>query len=192
MQRLLSLILLVLPLVAQAGPRDTVAGLQLALLEFAQSEVAGFEDRYTALRPVVESTHDLDYIARLTLGRYWRDLAAEQRTRFIDRFRQLAISSYAARFPQFAGEKFEFVSEAQQPRGVFMVRTRLHRPSGESIDFDYLLRETADGWRIVNIMVDGVSDLALKRAEYAGVLRNGSADDLLQLLDEQLTRLRSG
>lgn len=192
MKRLLLTLFLLLPLAAQAGPREAIAEFQAALLEYARSDVTGFDARFAALEPVVESTHDLDYIARLTLGRYWRGLGEQQRGEFTARFRELAISNYAARFPQFGGERFEIVAEETQPRGVVMVRTRLHRPGGEAMEFDYLLRETADGWRIVNILVDGISDLALKRAEYAGVLREGSAAELLQLLDEQLARLRNG
>jgi len=191
MKRLLLTLVLLLPLAVRADPQQAIEEFQSALLEFARGDVASFDERFALLQPVVESTHDLDYISRLTLGRYWVGLDAGQREAFLARFQQLAVANYAARFPRFAGERFEIVEQEAQPRGIVLVRTRLHRPDETVLDFDYLLRETDSGWRIVNILVNGVSDLALKRAEYSVLLRDGNMADLLQTLDDQYARLSS-
>ena len=56
---------------------------------------------------------------------------------------------------------------------------------------EYLLQqEGAAGWRIINIVADGVSDLALKRAEYQRILSTGSIDTLITELEAQTERLR--
>ena len=49
-----------------------------------------------------------------------------------------------------------------------------------------MLQQRDDGLRIVNILADGVSDLALKRAAYQQAFSDGGTiDDLTrQLLDE--------
>ena len=46
------------------------------------------------------------------------------------------------------------------------------------------------GWKIVNILADQVSDLALKRAEYSRVLGSGTIDDLIGELESQADELR--
>ena len=52
------------------------------------------------------------------------------------------------------------------------------------------LRQGDKGWRIINIVADGVSDLALKRAEYQRVLAHGTLDSLIKELETQTERLR--
>ncbi|MDH3648012.1 MAG: ABC transporter substrate-binding protein [Gammaproteobacteria bacterium] len=190
MTRFFALLVLLIPLISHADPQESIKAFQQALLENTSHDTPAFAERFEQLAPVVDATHDLHYIARITLGRYWAGFSAEEREIFATQFRRLAVANYAARFPQFNPEQFEIIEQKSQPRGVVLVRAQLHRPDDAALEFDYLLRDTDDGWRIVNILVNGVSDLALKRAEYAAILRDGSMADLLQTLDNQFERLR--
>ena len=62
--------------------------------------------------------------------------------------------------------------------------------AGEAdIPLEYLLQQKDGAWRIINIIADGVSDLALKRAEYQRVLSGGTIDDLIRYVNEQTARL---
>jgi len=63
------------------------------------------------------------------------------------------------------------------------------RPGEADIPLEYLLQQKDGAWRIINIVADGVSDLALKRAEYQRVLATGTIDDLIRYVDEQTSRL---
>jgi phospholipid transport system substrate-binding protein len=48
------------------------------------------------------------------------------------------------------------------------------------------LRETKDGWRIINIMANGVSDLALKRVEYRSILERDGFPALIDMLKKKI------
>ena len=50
--------------------------------------------------------------------------------------------------------------------GRAQVQTAIVRPGEADIPLEYLLQQKDGAWRIINIVADGVSDLALKRAEY--------------------------
>jgi phospholipid transport system substrate-binding protein len=52
-----------------------------------------------------------------------------------------------------------------------------------------MLEQKDGAWRIINIIADGVSDLALKRAEYQRILASGSIEDLIKELEAQTARL---
>jgi phospholipid transport system substrate-binding protein len=71
------------------------------------------------------------------------------------------------------------------------VHASIERASGAAVPLEYVLHEAADGWRIVNIVADGVSDLALKRAEYQRLFGSGGFAALVAELDAQISRLRS-
>jgi len=72
------------------------------------------------------------------------------------------------------------------PRDQVMIRTRLVQKAGEPVRFDYVLREGKEGWRIVNVLADGVSDLALKRVEYRAILQRDGFPALIDMLKKKV------
>ncbi len=67
--------------------------------------------------------------------------------------------------------------------------TAIARQAQPDVSLDYMLEQKDGAWRIINIIADGVSDLALKRAEYQRILGAGSLDDLIKELEAQTARL---
>jgi phospholipid transport system substrate-binding protein len=53
---------------------------------------------------------------------------------------------------------------------------------------DYLLKKTGDDWSIINIITNGVSDLALKRSEYVAVIQKSGFDVLLAELSVKIDK----
>jgi phospholipid transport system substrate-binding protein len=171
----------------RAGPEQIVNQLHEALIKaMREGPKLGYQGRYDLLAPVVDQTHDLDFIARTALGANWTQLSAEQQRTFTDVFRKLSIGSYAGWFKSHEGERFEFLERQSMPRDQIMVRTRLVQKGGEPVRFDYVLREGKEGWRIVNVLADGVSDLALKRVEYRAILQRDGFDALIDMLKKKV------
>lgn len=171
--------------------QQQVQALHQALLQsMREGEVLGFDGRWELLAPVVERTHDFELISRLVLSSHWGALQPSQREAFRERFRRLSIATYADRFDRFKGEAFEIQSQQELPRGQRLVRSRLIKADGSRVQFDYVLTERDGTWRIVNIVVDGVSDLALKQAEYRNVLSTHDFEHLLALIEEKIELAR--
>lgn len=171
----------------RASPEQIVNQLHEALIKaMREGPKLGYQGRYDLLAPVVDQTHDLDFIARTALGANWTQLTAEQQRAFKDVFRKLSIGSYAGWFKSHEGERFEFLERQPMPRDQVMVRTRLVQKGGEPVRFDYVLREGKEGWRIVNVLADGVSDLALKRVEYRAILQRDGFASLIDMLKKKV------
>ena len=143
-----------------------------------QGKELGFKGRYDKLDVAVKKSHDLPKIARIVVGKQWEELSAEQQAKLEKVFSQLSISAYAHNFKEFTGESFTFISEEETGRGGVVIHTNLHIPSEKDVKFDYMMKKKDDGWRIINIIADGVSDLALKRSEYTSVLSKEGFDAL--------------
>ena len=193
-------LLLGAPLAARAAdtaiaidtPEATIATLQHGLQALSQqSPHATVDERYKALEPIVLATHDLPYIAEFALRRQWPQLAEADRARFVAAFQRLSVMTYAARFVNVGPTTFRpiAVTPATEP-GRAQVTTGVARAGQPDVAFEYLLRQGSSGWRIINIVADGVSDLALKRAEYQRVLGGGTLDTLIKELETQTERLR--
>ena len=170
-----------------ASPEQVVKRLHESLTEaMREGSRLGYKGRLELLTPSVTRTHDLDFIARTTLGNLWSKLSPDQQITFTDTFRQLSISSYADWFKSHEGEAFEFVDQQAMPREQVLVRTRIVKEKVEIARLDYVLRETKDGWRIINIMANGVSDLALKRVEYRSILERDGFPALIDMLKKKI------
>lgn len=170
-----------------ASPEQVVKRLHESLTEaMREGSRLGYKGRLELLTPSVTRTHDLDFIARTTLGNLWSKLSPDQQITFTDTFRQLSISSYADWFKSHEGEAFEFVDQQAMPREQVLVRSRIVKGKDEVARLDYVLRETKDGWRIINIMANGISDLALKRVEYRSILERDGFPALIDMLKKKI------
>jgi phospholipid transport system substrate-binding protein len=178
--------------IATDTPEATIATLQRGLMALSQqSPRATVDERYKGLEPLIVATHDLPYIAEFALRRQWPQLAEADRARFITAFQRLSVMTYAARFVNVGPNTFRPIAPgAAAEAGRAQVTTAVARAGQPDVSFEYLLQQGSGGWRIVNIVADGVSDLALKRAEYQRVLASGSLDTLIKELESQTERLR--
>ena len=169
-------------------PEQVISHLQSSLLQAMQEgEKLGYEGRYKFLESVIDQSHDIDLIIKTILGAtYWSQLDKAQQDLIVDTFRQLSIATYAGRFTQYEGEQFKIVEQRSLPREQTLVRSQLTKSDGGAVNFDYVLHQTDGGWRIVNILFDGVSDLAIKRGEYRAVLQRDGFPALIQLLKEKI------
>lgn len=179
--------------VSTESPSATIASLQRGLVSLARDKPkATLDERYAALEPLIVATHDLPYIAEFALRRQWPTLSEADRARFVAAFEKLSVMTYAARFVGVGPDTFRPIVEGGEQQGSRAnVATAVARADGPDVPLEYLLQQTPQGWKIVNVVADGVSDLALKRAEYQRILSGGSIDTLVAELEAQTERLRA-
>jgi len=177
---------------ASAGDRgatEVVEKLHSTLLAVMKNgDKIHYQGRYDQLVPVIKSSFDMPFISRTVLGKYWEGLDNEQRSRFVEAFTQLSIATYAANFDSYSGERFKMFPEKEVDGGRILVQSQLIKSEGGQVQLDYLLHRTAGQWRIVNIIAEGVSDLALKRADYSAFLKSNGFEALLKKLNEKINQ----
>lgn len=176
---------------AASAPVQVVEELH-AVLErnMDQGATLGFRGRLEAVSPVVSRVFDFDTISRVAVGDAWTTLDAAGQARFRGLMERLSAVTYADRFDaRGSNERFVTVTEQPARGGRVVVRTHLERDGAPPVALDYVLGETGGHWRIINVLADGVSDLSLKRAEYAAVMRSGGVDTLLERVEEQVRDL---
>jgi len=171
------------------GPETVVTRLHAALLAaMKNAHSLGFKGRYANLAPVVRESYDLSRVVRVTAGSYWRGLVRKQKVRFFRTFSRLVIATYAHRFDGYSGERFKNISERPLEHGNVVVRTVLVKHNGGLVHLDYVLHRRKGKWRIINVIADGVSDLALKRVEYTTVLHSQGIDALIAKLEAKVAQ----
>lgn len=173
---------------ADQPPVSVIEQLLAAFVDAAQ--LSDVDARVDFLRGAVLSSHDLDYIGQLTVRRQWREWTEEQRQQFLDAFRELSVMNYAARFSGVGEGSFEVLGTERAGGSRVQVSSTVARSDGSRVPLDFILQSTSDDrWRIANVIADGVSDLALKRAEYSNTLRNSGFEGLIAELEAQTKAL---
>ena len=158
-----------------------------------QAKQLSFDERYKRLAPAIEGTLDLGLMTRISVGPVWAQLPADQQQRLSAAFARYTISVYANRFDNYGGERFEVAPTPKpNPNGV-IVESWLIKSNGEKVTLNYLMRQDAGSWRVIDVYLSGtVSEMATRRSEFAAVLQRDGADGLVQMIERRTAALRPG
>lgn len=182
--------------VAGETPELLVERLNGVLLEaMRNADSLGYQGRYDLMRPTLTQTFNFPVMAQITAGTgRWRDFTQDQRQRLVESFSRMSIATFASRFDGYGGERFEVVDAQPQRNDRILVRSRLVRTDGEPpVELNYLFQEFGDGWRILDVYLDGIySELSRQRSEYASILNTGGVEMLIQEIDAVTQRLAGG
>ena len=141
-------------------------------------------ERYRNLEPVIEQVFALPLVTRLSVGPEWAGIAPDQQTALIAAFTRFTVANYAHNFRNFDGEKFEIDDNVTSRGADKIVRTRIIPAHDAPVTLLYRMHEVDGGWKIVDVISDGVSELALRRTDFAAGIAAGGAPTLLAHLNK--------
>jgi phospholipid transport system substrate-binding protein len=151
------------------------------------ADALGLEGRRARIAPAVEASYDLPFMAEKILGRHWRSLGESDRARWTQTFGGLTVATYAERMTGFTGQVFEVLKVEPSQRGTAVVYSQVVTPNEAPIAINYRMRPDGDGWRIIDVYLNGtVSELALRRSEYAAVLQRDGFEKLVASIGEKI------
>ena len=147
------------------------------------------EQRLQSLKGLLDQSTDLELIARLVLGRYWREANATQREEYVRLFKELVMQTMAERFSWYTGETFEITSAKPVDDRDTMVATRILRPAGKPpILVEWRVRQSDDGYLLIDILAEGVSLVVTQRSEATEIIGQRGIDGLLADLRARLAK----
>jgi phospholipid transport system substrate-binding protein len=127
---------------------------------------------------------DFMALARLTLGKHWHSAIAEQKAAFVDAFHQLLVRTYSVSLREYTNQSIEYqlLKRAGDERRA-SVRTRIAAPGAAPIVVDYSLYATAEGWKIYDVVIEGVSLVTNYRNSFGDQIRRQGLDGLIASLN---------
>jgi len=141
--------------------------------------------------PVISSAFDLTTMTRLAVGSAWSSFSPAQQAAVRDAFAHFIVADYASQVTDYSRESFvvEPQTSSESRGGGEIVRTKLVQSGGRTVTINYLVR----GGRVIDVYLNGtVSDLALRRDEFASIIASGGADALIKRLHERTQVLLGG
>ena len=140
--------------------------------------------RESRFRGLLAEGFDVAFIGRFALGKYWRMATPEQQGAYLALFGEYLLQSYTARLEGYAGQSMTVLGTRQVNDRDVVVRMAIARPGGPAIIADWRVRATANGYRIIDVAVEGISLAITTRSEFAAVVQRHGIDGLLAALRE--------
>ncbi|MGD2056092.1 MAG: ABC transporter substrate-binding protein [Gammaproteobacteria bacterium] len=134
---------------------------------------------YELLNRVVVPHFDFDATARLVLGRYWRDMTAQQQQRFVQEFSTHLVRFYAASLMKYKDQTIDFKPlRAPDAAEDVAVHTEVQQDNGPTIPIDYRMHLKGGDWKVYDVAIDGISLVASNRNSYVAEIRKSGIDTL--------------
>ena len=157
---------------ARQASRDAEAFIGMlgaAAIEQLTDASIGDDERKRRFRKLFNENFDRDRIARFVLGRHWRGASPEERREFLDLFETFVVEAYASRFKEYAHQTFEVLDSRPKKKDIW-IDSRLVRAHGPAATVSWRLRATDDSYRVIDVVIEGISMAITQRDEFNAVI----------------------
>jgi phospholipid transport system substrate-binding protein len=129
---------------------------------------------------------DFEESTRLAVGRAWKEATPEQKQKLISEFRRMLVRTYSNAIESYQGQTLKVLpARGKQEEDDTTVRTQFIRAGGKPLPIDFQMRKTDKGWKIYDIVVEGMSLVLTYRAEFDAVVKQSGIDGLIKRLAEK-------
>lgn len=172
------------------GPDELVKSTANDVLEIVRKDKdiqSGDMRKITALAEEKILPHfDFERMSRMVLGRNWARANDDQRKKFIVEFRSLLIRTYASALAKYRNQTIEYKPfRAQAGDTDVTVKTQIVQPGAQPLAIDYSLGKSEDGWKVYDVVIEGVSLVTNYRGQFSSEVRQSGMDGLIQRLADK-------
>jgi phospholipid transport system substrate-binding protein len=182
----------VLAFAQDAGPEALVKKMTEDVLAAVKSDkdlAAGDKQKAIKLAEEKILPHvDFEEATRLAVGRGWKEAKPEQQKKLVQEFRNMLVRTYSNAIGTYEGQTMKVLPSRVKPGDTdATVRNQFVRPGGKPVLVDYAMRKTDAGWKIYDIVVEGVSLVLTYRSEFDAVVKQEGVDGLIKRLGQKNT-----
>lgn len=173
---------------AQAGteaPRGVIEQAMNEVIEVLRSKDLGQVERQKRIEDIAYARFDFDRMSRLVLAKNYKKLDDGQRTAFAEEFRKHLSLTYGRRVETYSNESIELGEAREERNGDVSVKTAIVGGGADGVAIEYRLREAKGEWRVIDVIIEGVSLIANFRSQIQDIIRNEGADKLILKLKQK-------
>jgi phospholipid transport system substrate-binding protein len=144
-------------------------------------------ERETAFRKLFDEGFDVPGIARFVLGPYWRTATDAQRDEFTKLFETYIIHAYVVRFSAYSGQQLKITGSRPEGDNTLVNSQITGISNSPPVKVDWRVAKLDAGYKITDVIVEGVSMAVTERQEFASVIQRGGGqlEALLKALRER-------
>ena len=114
-------------------------------------------------------------IARFVLGKHWANATEAEKKEFVDLYAKSLRLAYSRQILSVDLKDVQVYDAFVSPQGQMVtVKTKVINPdSGQPVAIDWRLIASPEGYKIVDVLVEGISVASSQRSEYASIIQRG-------------------
>jgi phospholipid transport system substrate-binding protein len=178
---------------ASSSPERFIDNLAERALALVTDNGIGLAERRQKFDQLLAETFDMEGIGRFLLGRHWRLATPEDREAYLKAFTESTVYTYSNRFDDYSGQKLA-VDGSREDGQFTLVASRIIDPKGgPDVRVDWRVIRQGDAFKVVDVVIEGVSMSVTQRQEYASVIQSNGGDvkALIKALNDRMDRLRA-
>ena len=136
---------------------------------------------------------NFQHMTALAMGKDWRKASTEQKKRLSEEFKTLLVRTYSNALTGYRDQTIRYKPvKMQSGDEEVLVRTEIVQPGNKPIQLDYALEKLADGWKVFDVVVAGVSLVTNYRDTFSQEVRANGVDGLVQMLVAKNKQIEAG
>ncbi|MDA0237915.1 MAG: ABC transporter substrate-binding protein [Proteobacteria bacterium] len=168
--------------------RDVVAKIMHKVETDADIASGDMEKTIKFVEAQVAPHFDFPRMARLAVGRSWREATPKQRALIVQEFRTLLVRSYASAFTRFKGVKIQILPlRASEKPEWALVESLIKLPTAvaQPIALNYDMELIDGNWKVFDLQIDGASLIVNNRSLFQTEIQSSGIEGLIETLKQK-------
>ena len=134
---------------------------------------------------LVKNSYNAEKMIAKIIGDTWKRTNKKEQEEIVIIFQEYIAKNYFNRFKKIKNLAFNF-KESKKIGEKFMLVKTVMLVDKEEVSINYLLLFDKNEWRIFDVLLAGsISEIATKKSEFSGFIRNGKITPLINALKKK-------
>ena len=167
---------------------QTTADELLVIIQTRRAELeANPKELYRLVDDVLRPNFDVAYAGRLVMGRHWPRSTEEQRSRFVEALYGSLVRKYSRGLLEFREDTVRVLPHGgliKLDEDFVTVKTEVKTTDGKLVPVNYRTRWTKDGWKVFDVIIEGLSYVTFYRDMMGEDVRRKGLDTVIEELEK--------
>ena len=135
---------------------------------------------------------NFQHMTALAMGKDWNKASPEQKKHVADEFKTLLVRTYSNALTGYKDQTVRYKPTKMQGDTEVVVKTEVVQSGSKPIALDYSMEKLADGWKVYDVIVAGVSLVTTYRDTFSQEVRANGVDGLIKMISDKNRQLEAG
>lgn len=180
------------------GARSAIEHASLQMMEVLDNDSLEAPEQSEALIAEIEEILnplvDFDYASKRVMGKYYNRVDKQQQQQFSVVFKDTMVRTYAKSLTGFDIVRYEIVPEGQPSPNADkqVVSVNVFAANGTQYTLVYYMLKQPNGWKLVNVLVDGINLRLNFKNQFAEMVSRANGDVEKVILDWKMAMANNG
>jgi len=142
-------------------------------------------ERRGRVMALISERFDFEELSRRTLARHWRKRTDAEKKEFVGLYTRFLQDFYMKRIEDNRRQKVVYTGETLRGKSA-EVQTLVVTAKGLEVPINYRLKQGPDGWKVYDVVIEGVSLVRSYRTQFGEVIQKRSYEGLIKMLREKV------